>query len=510
MTGPEASNRIYPAFMPPVITIEEVRSRLDTVGAAETMKALKGQVIPTRFLRQFADSALAPAAPDSVAALFLALWPETPSSMLDQLAAAAPAVEVAAALVKHPRCSPAVMRKLLGQGDADTPMLLAGANRLTPELAEELLASPVPEVRCKLAVNPALPPAFQAKLAQDPLPFVRCALLRRSKLDAGALALLLLDDDLLVRAATVMGAAVDDATLLEWADSDDFHTQFFLLQRDALPAKGLESLCLSANPAIQEQALARRQGLSPDEAHGLSEHGAVAVRVLVAAKPGLPAVIQERLATDAAPEVRQALAANPEIAKEAAWTLLDASNRTGWLELALNPALTEEQVLELCDRALTDPELAKRLAARPGLTAEQKALLITAGGEALAYHLATHNATFPELDAETAERWAAHPVPLVRVFAAGAQTLPRTTLAKLSIDPFPAVRRALAANPALPERMAGFLSTDADAATAALARQRLAALAAEKLAPAPAANETAEPSVKQVLKRIIKKAMIGE
>lgn len=496
--------------MPPVITIEEVRSRLDTVGAAETMKAFKGQVIPTRFLRQFADSALAPAAPDSVAALFLALWPETPSSILDQLAAATPAVEVAAALIKHPRCSPAVMTKLLGQGDADTPMLLAGANRLTPELAEELLASPVPEVRCKLAINPALPPAFQAKLAQDPLPFVRCALLRRSKLDAGALALLLLDDDLLVRAATVMGAAVDDATLLEWADSDHFHTQFFLLQRDELPAKGLESLCLSTNPTIQEQALARRQKLSPDEAHGLSEHGAVAVRVLVAAKPGLPAVIQERLAMDAAPEVRQALAANPEIAKDTAWMLLDANNRTVWLELALNPALTEEQVLELCDQALTDPELAKRLAARPGLTAEQKALLITAGGEALAYHLATHQVAFPELEAETAERWAAHPVPLVRVFAAGAQALPRTTLAKLSIDPFPAVRRALAANPALPERMAGFLSTDADTATAALARQRLAALAAEKLAPAPAAHETSEPSVKQVLKRIIKKAMIGE
>lgn len=492
--------------MPPVITIEELRSRLDTVGAAETVKALKGQVIPTRFLRQFAEAA----ASDTVAALFLAWWPETPSAVLDQLAAAAPGAEVAAALVKHPRTSPAVMTKLLGQGDADTSMLLAGASRLAPELAEQLLASPTPEVRCKLAMNPALSPAFQAKLAQDPLPFVRGALLRRAKLDAGALALLLLDEDLLVRAATVMGAAVDDATLLEWADSDDFHTQFFLLQRDELPAKVLESLCLGANPTIQEQALARRRSLSPDEAHGLSEHPAAAVRILVAAKPGVPAVIQERLAADAAPEVRRALAANPGMAGNVAWTLLDAGDRTVWLELALNPALTEEQVLELCDQALTDPDLAKRLAARSGLTAEQKALLITAGGEALAYHLATHGVAFPELDAATAEHWAGHPVPLVRAFAAGAQSLPRGTLAKLSIDPFPAVRRALAANPALPERMAGFLSTDADAATAALARRCLAALAAKKQEPTPTAAEPPEPSVQQVVKRIIKKAIIGE
>ncbi len=133
--------------MPPVITIEELRAHLDSAGAVEAAKALKGQVIPTRFLRQFAESAVAPAAPDCVAAHFLALWPETPSAILEQLAEAAPVPEVAAALLKHPRTAPAVMKKLLGRGDADTPLLLAATSRLTPELAEELLASPIPEVR---------------------------------------------------------------------------------------------------------------------------------------------------------------------------------------------------------------------------------------------------------------------------------------------------------------------------------------------------------------------------
>ncbi|MFA5205450.1 MAG: hypothetical protein WC708_13725 [Lentisphaeria bacterium] len=491
--------------MPPVITIEQVQESLAATGAVETVKALKGQVIPTRFLRQLADAALAGEPPDVPPALFLALWPETPSAVLEQLAGGAPVPEVVAALARHPRTPQEAMQRLLGEGDAGTQALLAGSARLAPEVAEKLLASPWPEARVRLAANPGLAPAFQARLAEDPLPLVRGALARRGRLDAGALALLLHDDDLLVRAAAVTGVAADDAALLEWADTDDFYTQLFLLVRDELPAKVLESLCLSANPAIQELALARRGKLSPDEAQGLSEHAAPAVRCLVAAKPELPAVIQERLAADAEPAVRRALAANPGLGEAAAWTLLDSGGREAWLELAANPALSEEQLLELCDHAMADAELAKRLAARPGLTGEQLALLLTSGGETLAYHLATHGTAFPELDGATAERWAAHPVPLVRALAAGAAALPRQILAKLSIDPFPAVRRALAANPALPERMAGFLSTDADPETAALARQRL--VAAPPPEPAPVVEP---PDMKKTLKRIIRKAMIGE
>ncbi len=497
--------------MPPVITIEELRASLDAIGAAGTVKALKGQVVPSRVLRQFAESATAEEAPDAVAALFLTLWPDTPSAVLAQLAESAPSPEVTAALVKHPRTPAEALRALLGAGDDGTQALLAGSGRLAPELAEELLASPVPEVRCRLALNPALPAAVQAKLAQDPVPFVRAALLRRAKLDAGALALLLHDEDLLVRAAAVTGADADDAALLEWADADDFYTQFFLLQRENLPARVLESLCLSRNLAIQELALVRREALSPDEAHGLGEHGGVAVRAAVAAKPGLPPEVQEMLAADAAPEVRLALAANPAVGGEAVWMLLDSGDSLARRALAQNPALGEAEVLELCDHAAEDPQLAKLLAARPGLTAEQKTLLLGAGGDSAAYFFAMNGTAFGELDAERAEAWAAHPVPLLRAFAAGSHALSRPALAKLAIDPSPLVRRALAANTALPERTAGFLVTDADAATAALARKRLDAIAAEakrQVAESAPAAESA-PTVKHALKRAIKKAILG-
>ena len=181
--------------MSPIITIEELRTSLDAVGAVETVKAFKGRTVPSRFLREFADSAIAAESPDSMAALFLALWPETPAALLDQLADSAAAgggsPEITAGVIRHPRTSVAAMQKLLGSGDSGTQTLLAGSNRLAPELAEELLASPAPEVRCKLALNPGIPPALQAKLAQDPVPFVRTTLLRRNRLDTGALALLL-------------------------------------------------------------------------------------------------------------------------------------------------------------------------------------------------------------------------------------------------------------------------------------------------------------------------------
>ncbi len=487
--------------MPPVITIEELRESLDALGASETVKAFKGKVIPSRLLRQFAESAT------EMEALFLALWPETPSAALDVLAESAAAgtlpPEVTAALVKHPRTPAESLQKLLGAGDGGTQALLAGSGRLAPELAEALLASPSPEVRCRLAANPVLPPALQAKLAEDSVPFVRTALLRRARLDPGALALLQHDGDLLVRAAAVAGARVDDAVLLEWADADDFYTQFFLLQREELPAKALESLCLSRNLAIQELALARRKSLSPDEAHGLGTHGSVAVRTAVASKPGLPPAVQERLAADAAPEVRLALAANPAVGADALWRLLDSGDHLVRRTLAQNPVLGEAELLELCDHAAEDPQLAKLLAARAGLTAEQKALLLAAGGEAVAYFMAMNGVAFDELDAELAEGWAAHAVPMLRAFAAGAHALPRSSLAKLAIDPVPEVRRALAANTALPERTAGFLVTDSDPETVARARKRLDAIEAGNVRRA----EPAEPTVRQALKRIIKNAV---
>ena len=490
-----------------VITIEELTSTLNAVGAVEAVKAFKGRVIPSRYLREFTDDVVPTVAMNPVAALFLALWPETPAAVIEQLAEAAPGPEVVLALAKHPRTSPYAMRKLLATGDPALQVQLANSSRLGPELAENLLTSPDPEVRGKLAINPGSPPALQAKLAQDPVPFVRTALLRRSRLDAGVLTLLLHDDDLLVRAAAVTGATVDDSVLLEWADSDDYYIQLFLLQRAELPAKVMESLCLSRNAAIQELILARRPALSPDEAHGLSEHECAAVRALVAAKGQLPKAVQERLAADTAPEVSQALAANPAISTDTLWALLDTGTPAVRHALAENPALNEEQVLELCDLATQDLELAKRLVLRPRLTDEQKTLLLETGGETLAYHFAANRVAFPELDEQWAERWAGHAVPLLRAFAAGSHHLPRAALAKLAIDPNPIVRRALATNTALPERSAGFLVTDADPETATLARKRLDDIATAAQAPAATAPLPAEPNVKQTLKRIIKRAI---
>ena len=143
-----APNKIWSDIgfiMPPVITIEDLRASLDAVGAVETVKAFKGQTVPSRFLRQFAESAIAAVPPDAVSALFLALWPETPAAVLEQLAESAAAgdlaAEITAALVKHPRTSAEALQKLLGTGDGGTQALLASSSRLEPELAAESLDS---------------------------------------------------------------------------------------------------------------------------------------------------------------------------------------------------------------------------------------------------------------------------------------------------------------------------------------------------------------------------------
>lgn len=503
--------------MPRAIQLEELRAALAAGGAVEAQKSFRGELIPARFLRQLAEEQ-----PGAEEELFLALWPDTPSRILEGLAGAAAArPELAAALARHPRAPKAVFDQLAQSGERQTRLLLAAGKQLDASVAASLAEDPDPDVRARLAMNGALAAALQQRLARDPLPMVRAALVKNPRLDDAALRLLAEDEDLLVRAAAVVSAKVADDHLLDWADTDDFYRQLFLLQRETLPDPVLESLCFSRHPRIQELAVSRRR-LSPDEMLGWSEKGTPRVRAIIAGRAGLPAAVQKLLVSDAEPAVRLALAANPELAPAIALTLAERDEPALWRALARNPHLPAAAVTELC-REPSDAELRKWLAARAGLTGEQIELLLEHGGEEMVGHLSLHGVEYAELDAARAETLAAHRLPVCRAFAAVSRNLSPASMKRLGIDPVAAVRRRLADNSGLPEPLLRFLSTDTDPETAERAGERLRQLQSRReeeaaaVAAAATAGETAKtaddgdviPSPGRVLKRIIRK-MIRE
>ncbi len=492
--------------MPRVVSFEELDAVLRSGGAADALRQFKGDMVPARFLRQLA----AAAEPESD--LFLSGWPDTPAKILEELAGRSAAnSELAGALVRHSRTPAKILEELAGSGGRETRDLLARNRQLSLTLAEELAGDPDPAVRARLAANPALPARLQATLARDPVGFVRTSLAHNPRLDAGVLHDLTGGDDLIACAAVLLDARVGDEQLLEWADSDDFYRQFFLLQRESLPESILESLCFSRHPRLQEQAVARRR-LSEDELLGWTEKGTPAIRAIIAAKPDLPPVIQKRLAEDVDPEVRLALAANPHLDAAVALRLAQVDDPALWRVLAANLALPAAAVSELCREP--DPRLAKLLAARPGLTAEQAGLLLRHGGEELAAHLSVHGCEITGLKSGVAEGWAGHRLPALRALAAASAQLSLPACKRLSIDPVPMVRQRLAGNPALPETLLRFLSTDADPATAARAAAVLAARAgaAPAALAAPGKAQTADdhslvPDPGTVLKRLIRKVV---
>jgi hypothetical protein len=432
----------------------------------DACRRYRGQALPSALLKELADVS----AGDTAVQRFLATFAETPSKVLEQLAAETPDEEILALLAAHPRTPRTVLRDLIEKG-SETVRETVAANRLvSPQVAAGLAKDPSTRVRLRLAANPGAPMRVLVDLAGDPDPAVRGALLKQKQLDVDVLTKLLADPDPLVQARAVMTAPLPDRLPLEWADADDEERQALLLLRQDLADSVLESLCFSPHREIQLAAL-RRRVLYPDELLGWAENGSPEVRCLIAADISLPEEIQVVVAGDAEAAVRTALAGNPSLREEPARRLLHDPEPAVLAALAGNPYLAEPVVMALAQ--LNHPEIAAALAIRPELPKMAVRWFIEHGDDTILYQLATAGNLPPRLPPELAQRLAQHRLPSIRQMAAAATDIDRNLQARLARDPAAAVRRTLAGNSGIHRPVLEFLANDPDPETAEIARRRL-------------------------------------
>ena len=432
----------------------------DPVQAAQACR--RGGVSATA-LRALAERTTAPPV-----RLFLALCPDTPTRVIEDLCAS-PAADLAErqALAAHARTPPASLATLAADRDPSVRQAAAGNATLAPGVAAHLARDDDWRVRQALARNPAVPARLQHALLTDAMPLVRSALLSQPRLDADDLAALARDPDPAVRAAAVLERRAPEALLLEWADSDDPFLQTLLLRRPELPAAVRESLCFSPCSAVQRQAVAGRD-LAPDERVGWCREGSVELRRDLAARHDLTAVDLGLLAADPDPAVRAILAANPGLPPALAADLARDASLTVCLALAANPAVPPRVVLRLLQR--DDPDLRSVIAGRDDLGSEHLDLILGSADDAAIYPLALAGTEYTELPALAAHRLQAHRLPTLRGLAAPSRHLTRAMTEELAADPAPVVRYRLCANPALPADLLLRLTGDPDPRVAERAR----------------------------------------
>jgi phage tail protein X len=431
----------------------------------DACRRYRGQALPSTLLKELADAS----AGDLAVQQFLATFAETPSKVLEQLAAESQDEAILALLAAHPRTPRTVLRDLIEKGSEVVRETVAANRLVSPQVAAGLTRDPSSRVRIRLAANPGAPMRVLVDLASDPDPAVRGALLKQKQLDYDVLEKLLNDPDPLVQARTVMTAPLPDRLPLEWADADDEEQQALLLLRKDLGDAVLESLCFSPHRDIQLAALQRRV-LYPDELLGWAENGSPEIRCLIAADISLPEEIQVVIAGDAEAAVRTALAGNPSLKEEPARRLLHDPEPAVLAALASNPYLAETVVLTLAQ--LNHPEISAALATRPDLPKMAVRWFIEHSDDTILYLLAAAGNLPPRLPVDLAQRLALHRLPSIRKMAANAIDIDRNLQARLARDPATVVRQTLAANPGLARPILEFLANDPNPDVAKTAQEK--------------------------------------
>ncbi|MBT3380045.1 MAG: hypothetical protein HN742_22480 [Lentisphaerae bacterium] len=435
---------------------------------AEAILAHRRVRLPSQLLRD-----LAAEAPSPELDRFLASHRDTPSRVLVEIAERSPSTVTRLALARHVRTPAQQLHELAEDGETDVRQSVAANSAVPPRVATQLIGDPAVVVRRALAANNAIPSRFQMTLAEDVSPLVRTQLLKQRRLESEVLTKLLNDPDPLVRARVIISGPLDERRQLRLADGEDPFEQHCLLGRRTVERPALESLAFSQHAGVQLKALERHE-LSTDELLGWARTGPLPVRCLVAATADLPPEIQDVLANDAEHDVLLTLAVNHTLAPGAAATLAGSSYPDVIHAVAANPAVPEAVLLCLC---ATEDELIPRIiAGRPELPAAVVERL-TELGDGVLYHLGHHQAPCQRAIEGQAETLSWHVLPTLRVLAARADTLPEDAMARLSRDPAPLVRQAVAGNQNVPATCLDALIQDdaewvANVATAERQRRR--------------------------------------
>ncbi|WP_406004835.1 hypothetical protein OG440_00610 [Streptomyces sp. NBC_00637] len=268
---------------------------------------------------------------------------------------------------------------------------LALQNPATPTEAVVRFADhPSMLLRCRLAARPDLPPEVGARLAGDPVPGVRADL-------AG-------------------NPGIEDALIRVLATDHGHDVQRRLAHNPRVPLDVLSRLAgtVKIGPAL----LPRIAAASPTEVEELSSSSNPALRMLLAERRDLPAMIRDALAADPDVKVVKSIAPHP-----------------GLSEAQLR-GMVERHGLRVVSKVATNPD------ASPALL-EDMTRHVPPARKALREIARHSNATGPALLACLADTKA-------RPIAAGHTALPPPVIVELLADDDWQVVEAAAANPSLP------------------------------------------------------------
>ncbi len=227
------------------------------------------------------------------------------------------------------------------------------------------------------------------------------------------------------------------------------------------------------DPATRPDAalalLAERAGL-PEWARLLAEDPAAERRVRLAACPGLPLDVVERLAADSdvqvvaelalwtTPETAGRLAAHPHAEVRRAVAANEATPPAVLAALLTGEGLPPAQRCLVCDREQTpflhDPQCSRLdCDLPPGASCD-------GSHESTRHEIQQVAIRNPSTPAEAVVSFAGHPSLQVRWALAGRPDLPSESCARLAADPNPGVRADLAENPSIDDALIRVLATD--------------------------------------------------
>jgi hypothetical protein len=367
--------------------------------------------------------------------------------------------QIALVLAGHPRADPSLVRALAFHPDPAVRASLPERVRSLPEDVIERLAADDPRVAAELAASHALPRAVAESLSRHPSVDVRRALAAGPHTPASVLVSLSSED------ALARELASNPATPpLIAADLVRHHaSRYFLASRPDLPAEVYEVLAsefepgilaeLASNPAVPPHVLrqltdtrALRHALlrnpvipldlllelapvagfdpvpriasaSVPELREMAASPVAQVRMMVAARPDLPADLFAVLVADA--DVVVAAAACPRATVAQLWDVVSRHGPRSFGRVALNPLCPPELLHHMALRGCPAGETCRAIARHPASPGETLVLCLE---DARARYLA-----------------AAHP------------NLPADEIVRLLGSEFTA--RAAASNPSLPVRV---------------------------------------------------------
>ncbi|WP_245996350.1 hypothetical protein [Streptomyces armeniacus] len=255
---------------------------------------------------------------------------------------------------------------------------LASRTDLPPYAARRLAADPVPGVRADLAANPAADTALLHRLAADPHDDVRRALASNPRVPLDVLAR--------VAASTKTGttllpriAAASPREVEELAASPQPAVRMLAAVRRDLPAAVRDALAADPDAKVLA-AVAPHPGLSAARLRALAVRHGARVAAGVAANPDAPPELLAELARHEPParKALRSIARHPDATAAALLPCL--ADRRARPLAAAHPALPPPVIAELLGD--TDPQVAEAAAANPSLARDTMAERVPRAGDA--------------------------------------------------------------------------------------------------------------------------------